>query len=84
MKKLLAMLLTVIALFSLAACSDAASPKTDTPAQESAPAEPTAAPEPEETSESTYCGTWEVVSAEQNGITATVDALEKNGNSQLS
>lgn len=46
MKKLLAMLLTVIALFSLAACSDAASPKTDPPAQEAAPAEPTAVPEP--------------------------------------
>ena len=85
MKKLVAALLSVILLFSLAACGSDASPAKDSPANDPpASAEPTAGPvvepQPEEPTESTYYGTREVVSVEQNGISATVEALEKNGN----
>ncbi len=85
MKKLVAALLLVTLLFSLAACGSAASPAKDSPANDPpASAEPTAEPvvepQPEEPTENTYYGTWEVVSIEQNGISATVEALEKNGN----
>lgn len=85
MKKLVATLLSVILLFSLAACGSDASPAKDSPANDPpASAEPTAGPvvepQPEEPMESTYYGTREVVSVEQNGISATVEALEKNRN----
>lgn len=85
MKKTVAMLLAAIALFSLAACGSTASP--DVPASAETPtatAEPTAEPQPEEISESTYYGTWKIVSCEQNGITATAEALEKSGGVDLS
>lgn len=84
MKKTVAMLLTAIALFSLAACGSTASPNAPTQTEVPAAAEPTAAPQPEEISESTYSGTWKIVSFEQNGITATAEALEKNGSVDLS
>lgn len=79
MKKLVATLLSVILLFSLAACGSDASPAKDSPANDPpASAEPTAGPvvepQPEEPTESTYYGTREVVSVEQNGISATVEA----------
>ena len=89
MKKLVAALLSLIMLFSLAACGSDASPAKDSPVNDPpASAEPTAEPtaepvvepQPEEPTESTYYGTWEVVSIEQNGISATVEALGKNGN----
>ena len=85
MKKLVATLLSVILLFSLAACGSDASPANDSPANDSpvsaeATAEPAVEPQQEKPTESTYYGTWEVVSIEQNGISATVEALEKNGN----
>lgn len=85
MKKLVATLLSVILLFSLAACGSDASPAKDSPANDSpasaeATAEPAVEPQQEKPTESTYYGTWEVVSIEQNGISATVEALEKNGN----
>lgn len=85
MKKTVAMLLAAIALFSLAACGSTASPNapapTETPA---ATAEPAAEPQPAEISESTYYGTWKIVSCEQNGITATAEALETSGGVDLS
>lgn len=82
MKKLVAALLSLIMLFSLAACGSDASPAKDFPVNDSpvsaeATAEPVVEPQPEEPTESTYYGTWEVVSIEQNGISATVEALEK-------
>lgn len=89
MKKLVAALLSVILLLSLAACGSDASPAKDSPANDppvsaeptaEPTAEPVVEPQPEEPTESTYYGTWEVVSIEQNGISATVEALEKNGN----
>ena len=86
MKKLVAALLSLVMLLSLAACGSDASPAKDSPVNDPpASAEPTAEPtaepvvepQPEEPTESTYYGTWEVVSIEQNGISATVEALEK-------
>lgn len=85
MKKLVATLLSVILLFSLAACGSATSPAKDSPANDPpASAEPTAEPvvepQPEEPTESTYYGTWEAVSAEQNGISVSTEALKDSGN----
>lgn len=85
MKKTVAMLLAAIALFSLAACGSTASPNAPDPAEiPTATAEPTAQPQPEEISESAYYGTWKIASCEQNGITATAEALEKSGGVDLS
>lgn len=84
MKKLVATLLSVILLFSLAACGSAASPAKDSPANEpTASTKPTAEPQPEEVAESTYYGTWKAVSAEQNGIFVSTEALRDNGNYSL-
>lgn len=86
MKKLVAALLSLVMLFSLAACGSDASPAKDSPVNDpptsaeptaEPTAEPVVEPQPEEPTESTYYGTWEVVSIEQNGISATVEALEK-------
>lgn len=86
MKKTVAMLLAAIALFSLAACGSTAS-RNDAPTpteQPNATAEPTAEPQPEEVSEIAYFGTWKIASCEQNGISATAEALEKSGGVDLS
>ena len=83
MKKLVAALLSLVMLFSLAACGSDASPAKDSPVNDPpASAEPTAEPvvepQPEEVAESTYYGTWKAVSCAQNGITVSVETLEKN------
>ena len=83
MKKLVAALLSLIMLFSLAACGSDASPANDSPVNDSpvsaeATAEPVVEPQPEEVAESTYYGTWKAVSCAQNGITVSVETLEKN------
>ena len=83
MKKMVAALLSLVMLFSLAACgSDASpakgSPVNDPPASAEPTAEPVVEPQPEEVAESTYYGTWKAVSCAQNGITVSVETLEKN------
>ena len=83
MKKLVAALLSLVMLFSLAACGSDASPANDSPVNDSpvsaeATAEPVVEPQPEEVAESTYYGTWKAVSCAQNGITVSVETLEKN------
>ena len=73
MKKTITALLLLAMVLSLAGCGGSSSAQN---------AEPTAAPTEERAVE--YCGTWKPVSYEQNGVSASVEALRNNGNYGLS
>ena len=73
MKKTITALLLLAMVLSLAGCGGSSSAQN---------AEPTAAPTEEPAVE--YCGTWKPVSYEQNGVSASVEALRNNGNYGLS